>query len=306
MNDWLESMRSGPVAPVPEKANEQHYEVPARFFELALGSRLKYSGCFYPTGKESLDIAEVAMLDLSVRRAELADGQEILELGCGWGSLTLFMAERFPNSRILAVSNSAPQRRFIEGRARELGLANIEVITCDMNDFGTERRFDRVVSVEMFEHMRNWEEMLRRVRTWLKEDGRAFIHVFSHREYAYPFEAKDDSDWMSQYFFTGGMMPSDDLMTRLDESMQVDEHWVVNGRHYAQTAEHWLANTDRNKAEVMQVLIEAYGKEDAALWFHRWRVFFLACAELFRFNNGNEWAVSHYRLKPVRTLEPVG
>jgi cyclopropane-fatty-acyl-phospholipid synthase len=299
LRTWRESMRAGDVAPVPEKANEQHYEVPPGFFLLALGKRLKYSSAFYPHEHSTLDEAEEAMLALTCERAELADGQDVLELGCGWGSLTLWMAERYPSSRILAVSNSGPQRGFVLERARRAGLENVEVVTRDMNDFETDRRFDRVVSVEMFEHMRNWEELLGRVRGWLAPDGRVFLHVFAHERYAYPFEARDDSDWMSRYFFTGGMMPSSDLLESLDIPFEVDQRWTVPGTHYARTAEDWLRNIEEQEDEVLQVLRSTYGAEDAETWFQRWRVFFLACAELFGYRDGTEWVVAHTRLRPT-------
>jgi cyclopropane-fatty-acyl-phospholipid synthase len=295
---WAERMRSDDVAPVPEKANEQHYEVPPGFFLLALGKRLKYSSAFYRDANTTLDEAEEAMLALTCERAGLVNGQDVLELGCGWGSLTLWMAEHYPQSRIRAVSNSAPQREFILERARNAGLTNVDVITRDMNDFTTDERFDRVVSVEMFEHMRNWEELLGRVHGWLKPDARVFLHVFAHERYAYPFEARDESDWMSQYFFTGGMMPSVDLIDSLDVPFEVDQRWNVPGTHYAHTAEDWLKNLENNKGEVMPVLRATYGSDLAEVWYHRWRVFFLACAELFAYRDGAEWLVSHQRLRP--------
>ncbi len=296
---FVEHMREAPVALVPELANEQHYEVPPRFFELALGQRRKYSSCYYPSATTTLDEAEEAMLDLTCERAELVDGQEVLELGCGWGSLTLWMAEHYPNSRITAISNSKPQRLSILRRAEAKGLTNLTVLTEDMNTFEAPGTYDRVVSVEMFEHMRNWESLLGRVRRWLRDDGRVFLHVFAHRSYAYPFEVKDESDWMSRYFFSGGMMPSHDLIDHLEVPFEVDSRWAVNGSHYARTSEHWLQNMDDRKSEVMAVLRETYGVEEAPRWFERWRVFFLACAELFAWDGGNEWIVSHQRLKPT-------
>lgn len=303
LDAWLEEMRRSPVALVPEKANEQHYELPPEFFGLVLGPHRKYSGCLYPTGKETLGQAERAMLELYAERAGLVDGQDVLELGCGWGSFTLFAAETFPKSRILAVSNSAPQREFIEGEARARGLANLEVVTRDMNAFETDRRFDRVVSVEMFEHMRNWEELLGRVRGWVRSSGRVFLHVFSHRDYAYPFEVKDDSDWMSELFFTGGMMPSHGMLGRLRMPFELEADWTVDGTHYGRTSEHWLENLDANRREALRILGETYGPDEARTWFQRWRIFFLSCAELFAYDRGREWQVSHYLLRP--TTEPT-
>ncbi len=300
-SEWLEQMRRSPVAIETRAANEQHYELPPAFFQEVLGPRLKYSSCLYPGGNETLAQAEEAMLALTCERARLADGQRVLELGCGWGSLSLWMAERYPSSRILAVSNSAPQRRFIEARAAERGLSNLTVITRDMNEFDAAEHvadagFDRVVSVEMFEHMRNWEHLLGRVSGWLAPDARVFIHVFAHRDFDYPFDVVDESDWMSRYFFTGGMMPSPDLMHRLDAPLAVEESWNVDGKHYACTAEHWLANLDARRSRVMPALRETYG-DAAEAWFQRWRVFFLSCAELFGYRDGSEWFVAHYLLR---------
>ncbi len=294
--DWVREMRTSPIALVPQKANEQHYELPSEFFESVLGPRLKYSSAYYPDATTTLQRAEEAMLALTCERATLTDGQDVLELGCGWGSLTLWMAERYPRSRIVAVSNSGPQRKFIEARARSRGLSNVEVLTRDMNTFDTDRRFDRVVSVEMFEHMRNWEALLRRVHAWLRPGGRVFLHVFAHASYAYPFEVRDESDWMSRYFFTGGMMPSADLIERLDVPFAVEGRWLVSGEHYARTAEDWLANLDRNRERLRVTLESVYGAKGARMWHERWRAFFLACAESFAYRGGQEWLVVHARL----------
>jgi len=296
MDAWLEEMRRAPIALVPELANEQHYELPPAFFELVLGPRLKYSSAFYSGPGRSLDQAEREMLAMTCSRADLRDGQQILELGCGWGSLTLWMAERFPRSRVLAVSNSAPQREYVLARARERGLGNVDVVTRDMNHFEAGRRFDRVVSVEMFEHMRNWEALLARVAGWLEPDGRLFLHVFAHRSFAYPFEVRDESDWMSAHFFSGGMMPCVDLVQRLRTPFEVEARWIVPGTHYARTSEDWLRNLERNRREVLEVLADTFGS-DARRWFQRWRLFFLACAELFAYGGGEEWLIVHQRLK---------
>jgi cyclopropane-fatty-acyl-phospholipid synthase len=241
------------------------------------------------------------MLELTAERAALEDGQEVLELGCGWGSLTLWMAEHFPRSRIAAVSNSAPQREYILSTAATRGLTNVSVTTCDVSRFDTAVRFDRVVSVEMFEHMRNWEALLRRIATWLRPDGKLFLHVFAHRHYAYPFEVRDASDWMSRHFFSGGMMPSHDLIERLDVPFVSDRSWIVSGEHYARTAEDWLSNLERHRSQVLAIFRESYGNDAASLWFQRWRVFFLACAELFGYAGGSEWIVSHRRLRPSKS-----
>jgi cyclopropane-fatty-acyl-phospholipid synthase len=294
--EWAEEMRSSPIALVPDKANEQHYELPPAFFELVLGPRLKYSSAYYSHASRTLAHAEEEMLALTTMRAELSDGQEILELGCGWGSLTLWMAERFPRSRILAVSNSAPQREFVLARARERGLGNVAVVTCDMNRFESERRFDRIVSVEMFEHMRNWEALLARAAGWLRPEGRLFLHVFAHQRFAYPFEVRDASDWMSAHFFSGGMMPSADLVEHLRSPFELEQRWLVPGTHYARTSEDWLANLERGRPEALRILAGVYGS-DAPRWYQRWRLFFLACAELFAYAEGSEWLVVHQRLR---------
>ena len=286
-------LKESAIALLPEKANEQHYEVPAEFFELTLGPNLKYSGAYWPEGTESLSEAEEAMLRLTVQRADLVDGQEILELGCGWGSLTLHMAQRFPNARITAVSNSAPQRRFIEARAPQ----NVRVITADMNDLRLQQRFDRIVSVEMFEHMRNYRDLLHRICGWMKPDARLFVHVFCHRDYAYPFETEGDDNWMGRYFFTGGIMPSFDLFQYFDNDLFIEKDWRVSGTHYERTARAWRENLEEQRGPVMNVLQKTYGGE-ADRWFHRWRLFFLACEELFGYRGGSEWLVAHYRFAP--------
>ncbi len=295
---FARSMREAPIALVPELANEQHYEVPAEFYAHVLGPHRKYSSAFYPEGVTTLEEAEAAMLALTCERAQLRDGQRILELGCGWGSLTLWMAAHYPGSTITAVSNSNSQREWIERTARERGLANLRVITCDMNAFEAEGPYDRVVSVEMFEHMRNWERLLGRVRGWLAEDGRVFLHVFSHRRTCYPFEVEGPNDWMAAHFFTGGMMPSHDLLGVLDLPFSIEEDWVVDGTHYARTSEAWLDNLEREKERLWPILEATYGEGEAQRWFHRWRLFFLSCAELFGYRGGKEWIVSHYRLAP--------
>ena len=291
---WIDVLKKSPIALVPEKANEQHYEVPPRLFELVLGKNLKYSSGFWPEGVSSLDRSESAMLELTAERAGLFDGQDILELGCGWGSLTLYMAAHFPKSKITAVSNSNDQRQFIEERCRQLKLENISVITADMNDFNAEGLFDRVVSIEMFEHMRNYEKLLGRVNAWLKKEGKLFVHIFSHQKVAYPFEDKDDADWMAREFFSGGQMPSHRLLMSFPEQMKIEKDWRVSGTHYEKTSLAWLQKMDKNKAEVIELFKKTYGEEDAISWFQRWRIFFMSCEVLFGYNHGSEWGVSHY------------
>jgi cyclopropane-fatty-acyl-phospholipid synthase len=291
---FIRSMREAPTAPLPELANAQHYEVPADFFGLVLGPRRKYSSAWWPAGVNDLATAEEWALEATCERAGLANGQRVLELGCGWGSLTLWMAERYPASCIVAVSNSQSQREHILGEARRRGLANLEVITADMNRFDSPACYDRIVSVEMFEHMRNWESLFARVHSWLVPGGRFFMHVFCHRATPYPFEDRDASDWMSRHFFSGGMMPSDELPLRVAGALRLVERWRWDGRHYEKTANAWLANLDGARGEAMRVLERAYGPDDAALWLQRWRLFFMACAELFGHRGGQEWWVSHY------------
>jgi cyclopropane-fatty-acyl-phospholipid synthase len=292
--DFIAHMRSAPVALAPDKANAQHYEVPAAFFAEVLGRHRKYSSCWWPDGVTTLDAAEAAALAATCERAGLADGQDILELGCGWGSLTLWMAAHYPASRITAVSNSHSQRAHIEAEAARRGLANLRVITHDMNDLALDQNFDRVVSVEMFEHMRNWPELFRRVHGWLRPGGRFFMHVFVHRSTPYAFIERDASDWMSRHFFSGGMMPSDDLAVRFQQHLTLVHRWRWDGRHYERTANAWLANMDARRDAVWLILEQTYGREHAMQWWMRWRIFFMACAELFGYDNGQQWWVSHY------------
>lgn len=286
-------------------ANAQHYELPPEFFEICLGERLKYSCCLYPAADTTLDQAEEAALAETCAHAALMDGQRVLELGCGWGSLSLWMAERYPRSSITAVSNSHGQRRHIEAQARARGLTNLTVITCDMNDFTPDaggEGFDRIVSVEMFEHMANWRALLTRAHGWLKPDGRMFIHIFTHRDAPYRFDHTDSGDFIAQHFFTGGVMPSRGLMRQFPDLFRVEQEWTWSGVHYQRTADHWLANMDANADRVMELMRETYGA-DAALWRRRWRRFYLATAGLFGNDGGNTWAVSHYLLKPAQGAE---
>jgi cyclopropane-fatty-acyl-phospholipid synthase len=294
-NALIAELKDSPVAIETQAANEQHYELPTEFFQLCLGKRLKYSSAFYSNGDESLDQAEEQMLQLYGERAGLQDGQHILELGCGWGSLTLWMAEHYPNARITAVSNSATQRAHITGQCSLRGFDNVTVLTRDVNvlDFPDDQ-FDRCVSVEMFEHMRNYRTLLASISRWLKPDGKLFVHIFVHRYLMYPFETEGDGNWMGRYFFTGGIMPSADTLLHFADTLSVERRWLVPGRHYAQTSNHWLANQDANGPAVLAILEQAYGKQQAPLWAQRWRMFWMACAELFAYNDGNEWMVSHY------------
>ncbi len=295
---FVAAMRRAPVALLPHKANEQHYEVPSAFFEQVLGRRRKYSSAWWPTGVSDLDAAEEAALGATCERAGLADGQRIVELGCGWGSLTLWMAERYPHAQITAISNSRSQRAHIEAEASRRGLANVRVITVDVAELRLERGYDRVVSVEMFEHLRNWPEMFRRIAGWLEPDGQFFMHVFVHRHTPYAFESRDDSDWMARHFFSGGMMPSDDLALRFQDDLALLARWRWDGTHYARTSEAWLANMDARRDAIWPILERTYGRAQAALWWMRWRLFFLSCAELFGHDDGREWWVAHYLFEP--------
>jgi cyclopropane-fatty-acyl-phospholipid synthase len=290
----LEQLRQSPIALHPEAANAQHYELPADFFAHCLGPRLKYSACYYPRGGETLAEAEEAMLRLYAQRAELADGQDILELGCGWGSLTLWMAERYPAARITAVSNSSGQRRYIEARCGERGLDNVRVLTCDVSRLALETgQFDRCVSVEMLEHLRNYETVMSRIAGWLRPGGKLFVHIFAHRTLMYPFETAGADNWMGRHFFTGGQMPAAETLLHFQSDLRIERRWLLDGRHYQRTADHWLERQDRQRNEVLAVLRGCHG-ESARLWFNRWRVFWMACAELFGYGNGGEWLIAHY------------
>ena len=290
----VNAMRTAPVALVPDLANAQHYEVPASFFDLVLGPHRKYSSCLWQPGVNDLAVAEHAALTETCAHAKLEDGQKILELGCGWGSLTLWMAEHYPHSHITAVSNSHSQREYILKRARLTGLGNLEVITADMNGFAIPARFDRVVSVEMFEHMRNWDMLFRRVHDWLDDGGKFLMHIFAHRSTPYFFVDEGPSDWMSRHFFSGGLMPSDDLPLRFQGQLRLNRQWRWNGCHYERTLNAWLANLDKEREQAMPILASTYGAENAARWLQRWRIFFMASAELFGYEEGRQWWLAHY------------
>ena len=300
---FVRALRASPIAIGTQGANAQHYEVPAEFFRLHLGPRLKYSCCLYTDPARTLAQAEDAMLELCAQRALVADGQRILDLGCGWGALALWLAQRYPRAQIVGLSNSRGQRDFIEARARERGLTNLRVLTGNVADFefagnnglaqGGGGEFDRVLSVEMFEHMRNYAALLEKIARWLAPGGQLFVHVFAHRTLAYPFEVRDGSDWMSRYFFTGGLMPSARLLGEFQDELRLVQHWWIEGTHYERTANHWLAGMDARRAEILEVFRSGYG--EPAIWFQRWRMFYLAVAEMFGYRQGSEWGVAHYR-----------
>lgn len=297
LSNFARERSVGPIAIATQDANAQHYEVPTEFYRLLLGTHLKYSSAWFDEGQTSLDEAEARMLAICAERARLAPGQRVLELGCGWGSLSLWMARHFPDSQITGVSNSRTQKAWIDAQAGREGLTNLSIITADMNEFEAPGIFDRIVSVEMFEHMRNWRALLSNVARWLADDGRLFIHIFTHHRYAYPYDVVDRSDWMAEYFFTGGIMPSDRLIYEFADLVTVEDHWRIDGTHYQRTAEAWLANMDRHRAEVWPILERTYGAAHARRWWVRWRVFFMACAELWGYEQGRQWGVSHYRLR---------
>ncbi|MEZ5967024.1 MAG: cyclopropane-fatty-acyl-phospholipid synthase family protein [Planctomycetota bacterium] len=297
---WVEELRASPIAVATDAANDQHYALPPEFFVRWLGPNLKYSSALWRDGVVDLAAAEAAMLDLYLERAEIADGMTVLDLGCGWGSLSLWIARRRPRCRVLAVSNSASQRVFLEARIHEMGVTNVRVVTADANDFDPGEQFDRVVSVEMLEHVRNYERMFERIARWLRPGGKLFVHIFTHRDAAYPFTVEDEGDWMARFFFTGGQMPADALLLYFQQHLRVETHWRVNGSHYRKTADAWLAGFDRERTSVLAILRQRFGDE-AQLWYQRWRVFLMACSELWGYRKGEEWLVSHYRL--VRALD---
>ena len=294
LNDFVDMMNRSPVALVPELANEQHYEVPSAFFGYCMGSHRKYSCCEWNEQTKTLTDAEALALQTTVERAGIEDGMRVLDMGCGWGSVSLYVAEQFPNSSVVGVSNSNSQREYITSQAAERGLSNLEIITADMNEFEAPGKFDRVVSIEMFEHMRNYGELFSRISNWLNDDGRFFMHIFCHRTTPYEFIDNGPTDWMSRHFFSGGIMPSVDLPLRFPNDLSIEERWSWNGDHYAKTCRAWLDTMDANRNHIMPILRETYGEDQADRWWMRWRMFYMACEELFAYDGGNEWFVSHY------------
>ena len=295
---YVEELRRSPIAVDTASANDQHYEMPTAFFEKILGRHMKYSSGLWTEEVTSLDEAEAEMLELTVERAGIVDGMDVLDLGCGWGSLALYMAQRFPNCSILAVSNSSSQRDFILEQCRMRGLENVDVVTRDVNDFETTRKFDRVVSVEMFEHVRNYAALMKQIARWLRPDGRLFVHIFVHRDFAYPFETEGAANWLGRHFFTGGQMPSVDLLGHFQDDLELESEWEVNGVHYARTARAWLENLDQRRAEILEILGHSLGSVPAKVALRRWRIFIMACEELWKFRGGREWFVQHYSFRP--------
>ena len=300
LSRYIKELKAQPIAIRTDDANQQHYEIPTAFFEKVLGVNMKYS-CGYwekdipvSRAQQHLNYSEEAMMDLTCRRAGVVDGQKILDLGCGWGSLSLYMARKYPESDIVAVSNSATQKKFIENRAAEENLKNLTVIKEDINDFTYGGRFHRVVSVEMFEHMRNYEALMDKIAGLMLPEGRLFVHIFSHRNTPYSYETTNENDWMAKHFFAGGTMPSQDLLHYFTKRFSLNRQWAVSGLHYQKTLEAWLQRMDSQRNEIMPVMAEIEGEKQALKWWVYWRVFFMACAEFFAFNEGNEWYVSHY------------
>lgn len=293
-DNWVKTLKNSPIAVETEAANEQHYEVPDELYTLCLGPRLKYSSAYYLNPTSTLAEAEDTMIELYCQRAQLSDGQRLLDLGCGWGSLSLTLAAKYPNSQITGFSNSNGQRKFILQQAKNRGIHNLNILTGNIITHEFSEKFDRILSVEMFEHMRNYELLLKKVSHWLNEEGKLFVHIFCHKEYSYPFEVKDDSDWMSKYFFTGGQMPAANLLPKFQEHLSLLNQWTVSGVHYQKTSEDWLINIDRHKNQVLALFRKTMPSSEALKWFQYWRVFFMSCAELFGYNQGREWFVSHY------------
>jgi len=292
--EFIDILKNCPVAIETDAANRQHYEVPAEFFVKILGKHMKYSCCLWTASSSALTEAEEAALDLVVQRAQIEDGMEIMDLGCGWGSLSLRLCRLFSHSNILAVSNSSSQRTFIQERTEKEGICNLKVITANVDRLNPGRTFDRIVSIEMFEHMRNYQKLLHRVAAWLKPGGKLFVHIFTHKEYAYFFETEGEDNWMGRHFFTGGLMPSDDLLLYFHDDLFLENHWRLSGEHYQKTAESWLVNMDRARSDILPLFESIYGADQAKRWFQRWRIFFMACSELWGYRHGTEWFVSHY------------
>ncbi|MAJ45444.1 MAG: SAM-dependent methyltransferase [Candidatus Marinimicrobia bacterium] len=300
--DWIKKLKNSPIAIVPEKANEQHYEVPPKFFEKVLGSNMKYSSGYWDSNTKNIDESEILMLQKTVNKAQINDGMKILELGCGWGSLTLHIAKNFPASTILAISNSKDQKQFIDDKCKHDNISNVVVETVDINNFNTKEKFDRVISIEMFEHMRNYQKLLNKINNLLLDNGKLFVHIFSHKINTYPFLNEGPGDWMAREFFSGGQMPSHNLFLHFQDDLIIEEMWRISGLHYSKTSKYWLKNMDKNKKYIKELFEKIYGVENSTKWFQRWRIFFMSCEELFGYNRGNDWGVSHYLFKKRKSV----
>lgn len=292
--DLIAGLKSSKIALSTDKANEQHYEVPTKYFQLVLGPHLKYSSCYWESDTETLSSAEENMLKIYCRRAELKPGQRILDLGCGWGSASLYIAEHIPDVEIYCISNSATQKQHIEQQAKQRGLNNIHCIKADTNHVSFDQQFDRIISIELFEHLRNYEIVLKNVSQWLAPEGRLFVHIFCHKQYAYPFSVDEKNSWMAQHFFTDGIMPSADLLSHFQQDLKLANQWEVNGTHYAKTCDAWLQRHKAKKREILEIFAQCYGAQDATLYWEYWRIFYMASRNLFAWDEGNEWFVSHY------------
>lgn len=293
----LDELSRSHLALHTEDANKQHYEVSSEFFQIVLGSALKYSSGYWPNGNETLDQAEESMLRLYAERAQLVNGQRVLDLGCGWGSFTLWAAEKYPESVFTAVSNSKTQKKFIQQQCDRRDLTNVRIFTKDINKLDLTEKYDRVVSIEMFEHVRNYQELLRRIAGWLAPNGMLFVHIFCHKELMYPFETDGRGDWMARHFFTGGLMPAADTFSHFGDDLEIECSWLLSGTHYEKTSRAWLERLDKNKKSVRAALIDTYGNQNVDRWIGRWRLFFMACEELFGYAHGEQWKVAHYRFR---------
>lgn len=294
---FIHSLKEMPIAIQTDKPKVQHYELPTSFFKLVLGSNMKYSCCYFPAASKSLEEAEAAMLELYCERAQIKDGHTILDVGCGWGSLSVHIANKYKNCKVTGICNSTTQKAYIEERCRELQLENVEIIVADISTFEMDASFDRIFSIEMFEHMKNYQALLKKISLWMKEDSLLFVHHFCHKTFSYHYEDTSEDDWITRYFFTGGTMPAANLLLYFQDDVSVVNHWLVNGMHYAKTSEEWLKRMDKNHCSITPIMEETYGKASATKWTAYWRTFFIAVAELFAYNNGEEWMVAHFLFK---------
>ncbi|KAJ3691988.1 hypothetical protein LUZ60_012338 [Juncus effusus] len=294
---FIRSLKEMPIAVETDTAKTQHYELPTSFFELVLGKNLKYSCCYFKEKSSDLEESEIEMLDLYCERCQIKDGNRVLDLGCGWGSLSLYVAKKYKNCNVTGICNSVTQKTHIDQQCRQNNLTNVEIIVADISKFQMERTFDRILSIEMFEHMKNYKELMKKISGWMEPDGLLFIHHFCHKTFAYHFEDKNEDDWITRYFFTGGTMPSSNLLLYFQEDVSVVNHWLVNGTHYSKTSEEWLKRMDKNISKIKPIFETTYGKDSAIKWIAYWRTFFISVAELFGYNNGDEWMVALYLFK---------